>query len=591
MTKNKLDSHLGYKVRFSSPLMRRILLVNALPLVVLVATLLYLNQFQNSLLETEVTALREQAKIYAGALGQSAIKKIGDKLVATEPRQVVILGGNKLDAQSLSIELARPLLLSLTGPSPSVRARVYAPDGRLVVDSRAAARQFGKSNHRYNHNKKITRADKSPPSSSESEEEEQLISTPYDTALEQIYTHLLSWIPYTGERKIKYLDVNADPDSLPHERQRLEFSGNSNNQEIQPYIRRTIDHHLFITVSEPIINRGQTIGIIQLTREARNIDSALFAVRSSILMLFLLALIITVLLSWYLSLTIARPLLRLANAAHEMREAVGRIGMVPDHLLTRKDEIGEVARALQDSSKALWARMDAIECFSADVSHELKNPLSSIRSAVELLPRVTDPERRARLLFVVTDDVRRLDRLIIDIASSSRIEAEMSRITPRPVSVVPIFQLLAEMSEATHKGNDPHLIVDVDESASPYPLKVFAVEDRLVQVLRNLIGNASSFSPPNGQIILSAVVSKDKVDLMVSDQGRGVPENKLDSIFERFYTERPQGENFGQHSGLGLSICRQIIIALKGSIKAYNRYDASGKVIGACFIITLPRAT
>lgn len=588
--KANLTSKINYKARFSSPLMRRILLVNALPLVVLVATLLYLNQFQNSLLETEVTALREQAKIYAGALGQSATRKVKDQMIS-EGGFEVMFTKKPIDIHFLSVELARPLLLSLTEPSPNVRARVYAPDGQLVVDSRVEGKE---KQYLYKQRTEVSLPSYNKKNKNEfykaSIESEKVINTRYDTVLEKVYTHLLSWMPYSGERKIKNLSVNADPEAIPNAvKKYLQFTNDPNSQEMPPYIRRTVDHRLLITISEPIVHQGKTVGIIQLTREATNVDKALFAVRSSILVLFLLALIITVLMSWYLSLTIARPLLVLAIATHKMRDSVGPTGMVPEQLLSRKDEIGDLARALQDSAKALWTRMGAIERFAADVSHELKNPLSSIRSAIELLPRIADPEHKKRLFFVVRDDVSRLDRLITDIASSSRIETEMSRTTPEPVEVMPIYKLLSELYEATHKPNDPHIIVEIDPGNHQQNLKVLAVEDRLVQVLRNLIGNAISFSPPDGLISLSVKATKDQVELIVSDQGPGIPENKLNSIFERFYTERPEGENFGQHSGLGLSICRQIVVALKGTIQAQNQHDAQGKVVGARFIVSLPR--
>ncbi|WP_408870253.1 ATP-binding protein [Commensalibacter sp. Nvir] len=569
--------------------MRRILLVNALPLVVLVATLLYLNQFQNSLLESEIHSLREQAKIYAGALGQSAIYKQGS-LTTNCLRTDQDESEKSTDVYFLSINLAKPLLFSLTNPSPNVRAQVYSPNGQLIIDSRAETNSSTYFNHHYLSNSP-TQYPKNALFRNVIENQinrEATIHTRYDTVLEQVYTHLLSWMPYTGATKIQNLSINADSETLPIGY--AEFLNSLHDKKKPAYIRRTADHHLLITITEPIFHHNQAIGVIQLTREAKSIDRALFSVRSSILILFLLALIITVLLSWYLSLTIARPLLGLAIAAHKMRETIGRTGTVPDNLLERKDEIGDLARVLQDSAKALWMRMDAIEGFAADVSHELKNPLSSIRSAIELLPRIEDKEHKKRLFNIVKEDVYRLDRLITDIASSSRIESEMSRLTPRAVAVKPIFQLLAEMHEATAKPEDIHIVVDLSKDVSNQPLQVLAIEDRLVQVLRNLIGNAISFSPPGGTITLSVEAVNDKVELKVSDEGPGIPPSKLDSIFERFYSERPQGENFGRHSGLGLSICRQIIKALKGNIRVYNIQDNDGHIKGACFVITLPRA-
>lgn len=232
--------------------------------------------------------------------------------------------------------------------------------------------------------------------------------------------------------------------------------------------------------------------------------------------------------------------------------------------------------------------MDAIERFAADVSHEIKNPLSSIRSAIETLVRIEDLNRQRRLLSIINDDVRRLDRLITDISDASRVDAELSRTRTEPVGVVPILSVLAEIHQATRAPGQPILAISV--TAADRSLTVQAVEDRLVQVLRNLIGNAISFSPPDGRITLSAVpAAGGMVDIAVADEGPGIPAAKLNSIFDRFYSERPTTENFGQHSGLGLSISRQIVEALKGTIRAENRVGTDGRVVGARFVVTLPR--
>ncbi|WP_081380324.1 stimulus-sensing domain-containing protein [Novacetimonas hansenii] len=545
-----------YRTRLVSPLMRRILLVNMLPLGLLALTLLYLTQFQNSLLEAEVSALREQARIYAGALGQSAV---------TSTRHGVLLDP----------ALARPLLLRLTEPSPSARARLFAPDGQPVADSRV---------------ERVGRAPTPPGGTAHDgmgEEDDHSPLYPESRNIgERLYNWLLSQLPTLSGERIMTLDTpDTDPSVQP-----VAGPNGMRIMEMPPYIRRTAHQRLMVTVAEPVMHEGQTtVGIIQLTREARDVDRSLFAVRSSILSLFLMALALTILLSWYLSLTIARPLLRLAASAHVMRESSGRTDTVPERLLLRRDEIGEVARALQDSASALWARMDAIERFAADVSHEIKNPLSSIRSAIETLLRIEDPERQRRLMMIIHDDVRRLDRLITDISDASRVDAELSRARAEPLAVVPLLSVLAEIHQTTRQPGQPVMGVASSGNSAERPLTVMAVEDRLVQVLRNLIGNAISFSPPNGQILLSAVPAGNMVEIAVADEGPGIPQAKLDNIFDRFYSERPTSENFGQHSGLGLSISRQIVEALRGTISAENRIDADGKVTGARFVICLPR--
>jgi two-component system sensor histidine kinase ChvG len=369
-------------------------------------------------------------------------------------------------------------------------------------------------------------------------------------------------------------------------REELRLTGANQSRQMPPYVRRTLDDRLLVTVSEPVVRNRQTVGIVLLTREAREVDASLLAVRLSILGLFGLALGLTVLLSWYLSLTIARPLLRLAEVAEQMREGSGRAGQPPAVLLARTDELGELAQALDASARALWNRMDAIERFAADVAHEIKNPLTSIRSAIETIRRIDDPAKQRRLLAIIADDVARLDRLISDISDASRIDAELSRVATEPVDLAPILATLAEIHEDTREPGEPRIEVLPPEGRCVAQ----AVEGRAVQVLRNLIANAISFSPRDGRIVLQARETGPMVEIVVEDEGPGIPEAKLEHIFDRFYSERPKGERFGQHSGLGLSISRQIVEALRGRISAENRRDESGRVVGARFAVRLPRA-
>jgi two-component system sensor histidine kinase ChvG len=353
-----------------------------------------------------------------------------------------------------------------------------------------------------------------------------------------------------------------------------------------PLVRRTEDGRLVVSVAVPALRNRHVVGVVLLTREAREVDEALFQVRMTIIAAFALALALTVALSFYLSTTIARPLLRLARAAERMREGRGRRGHVLPSLKARRDEIGALAQALDESAAALWARMDAIERFAADVAHEIKNPLTSIRSAIETLRRVQDPERQKRLLAVIAEDVQRLDRLISDISDASRVDTELARTMTERVDVAPILATLADIHETTRAPDGPRVVLEAPESG----LVVNGVEGRLVQVFRNLIGNAVSFSPPGGTIRLIGRRTGGVVEVAVEDEGPGIPEAKLEHIFERFYSERPKGERFGAHSGLGLSISRQIVEALKGRITAENRRDASGAVMGARFVVRLPAA-
>ena len=535
--------------RWVSPLLRRILLVNALPLVLLLAALLYLDQYQNGLLEAEVQALREQARIFAGALGESAVRE-------QDP-----------DNPTLEPGLARALLRRLTEPTPNAQARLYAPDGQLIADSRVREGPGGA-----------------------------IVTEPLPPAVDRgsllnlvgtVYDGLLAILPHQSSGPIVETSPNAagaewQPDVKADLRTSASTTG---SHELPPYVRRTKDNRLLVTVEEPVLRQRHVVGVILLTREAREVDDSLFTVRVSILGLFGLALVLTVALSWYLSSTIAKPILALTGAAHDMREGQGRSGAVPPRLLRRTDEVGELAAALTESAAALWARMDATERFAADVTHEIKNPLSSIRSAIETLRRIEDAGQQRRLLAIISEDVIRLDRLISDISDASRVDAELSRTAAERLDVTPILETLAEIHDATRTDGDPVMRLDLPGT----PLLVLAIEGRLVQVLRNLLGNACSFSPPNGRILLRARDTGTWIEIAVEDEGPGLPAGKLEHVFDRFYTERPPGEAFGRHSGLGLSISRQIVDALKGRISAENRQAADGTVLGARFVVWWPK--
>jgi len=535
--------------RWVSPLLRRILLVNALPPALLAAALLYLDQYQNGLLGAEVEAMRTQARIYAGAIAESAVRIQDDRAV-------------------LVPETARPLLRRLVEPSPNTQARLFDTAGLVVADSRVREAVGGAV---------VTEALPPPPPRG-------ALSDP----VSGLYERLLSLLPRQARNPV-VLDATPDAQSfdwqpdLGPERQaelRLALEGG-----VTPYIRRTPDGRLLVSVAEPARRGAQAVGIVLLTREAREVDVRLFEIRASVLGLFVLALFLTVGVSVYLARTLANPILQLAGAAAEMRQGKGRSGSVPERLLERQDEIGILARDLQAAARALWARIDANERFAADVAHELKNPLTSVRSAIETLRRVEDPVQQKRLLAIIANDAVRMDRLIGDISDSSRVDAELSRAIAEPVDIGPILAVLVELHNTTRQPRDAQM-----ELEAPDSLVAMGVEDRLVQVLRNLLGNAVSFSPDHGNVWLRAREAGAEVEVIVEDEGPGIPDAKLEGIFDRFYSERPRGERFGQHSGLGLSISKQIIEGLRGRISAENRRDAEGKVLGARFVVRLRKA-
>jgi two-component system sensor histidine kinase ChvG len=536
--------------RWVSPLLRRILLLNILPPALLAAAMLYLDQYQNGLLAAEVEAMRTQARIYAGAIAEAATRLQDDRAV-------------------LVPEQARPLLRRLVDPSPNTQARLFDNTGLVVADSRVREGAGGA----------VVTEPLAPPEPRGA----------FSLTIAGLYDRVLGLLPRGGRQNVD-IDVNPDapsfdwqPDLGPDRREELRLALEGG---VTPYIRRTADGRLLVSLAEPARRGNQSVGIVLLTREAREVDRRLFEIRASVLGIFGVALALTVALSFYLAQTLASPIMQLAGSAAAMRQGEGRSGSVPATLLRREDEIGILARDLQSAARALWARIDTNERFAADVAHELRNPLTSVRSAIETLRRIENPEQQKRLLAIIADDAVRMDRLIADISDSSRVDAELSRTAAVPVDVAPILSTLAELHEATRKEDDPHVVLEAPAGG----LVVRGVEGRLVQVFRNLLGNAISFSPASGRVTVRARPAGSLVEVVVEDEGPGIPEQKLEHIFERFYSERPSGERFGQHSGLGLSICRQIVEGLRGRIAAENRRDASGKVLGARFIVRLPVA-
>jgi len=525
-----------------SPLTRRILLVNALPLFLLVAGILYTDRYQEGLLDAEAASLTTQAQVFAGAIAETAVR-------ADDP-----------DRPQLIPEVARPLLRRLTEPTPLAQSKLFGADGALVADSRVREGPGGAI---------VTEPLPAPPPARALGE----------SSLVGLYDLLFGALSRDGP--LPSLEEGAEwaPDLRPSLPQAL--AG-----EARPIVRRTSDNRLIVSVAVPVQRGRRAAGVVQVTREAREVGSALFDVRMTILGLFASALVLTVGLSFYLSSTIARPVLRLARAAERMREGKGRQGRVQPDILSRGDEIGELAARLDESAQALWARIDAIERFAADVAHEIKNPLTSIRSAIETLRRIENPDQQRRLLAIIAEDVVRLDRLISDISDASRVDAELSRTPTEPVDIAHLLETLAEIHNATREDDDPVIQVEL----GPGRLHAAAVESRIVQVFRNLIANAVSFSPPRGLIRLSAHEDLDMIKVAVEDSGPGIPPAKLESIFDRFYSERPHGERFGQHSGLGLSISRQIVEALHGTISAENRRGEDASVAGARFVVRLPKA-
>ncbi|WP_310473986.1 ATP-binding protein [Sandarakinorhabdus sp.] len=341
-------------------------------------------------------------------------------------------------------------------------------------------------------------------------------------------------------------------------------------------LRRASDGSLIVNAATPVPG----FGTVLLTDSADDLADILRRERLTSAWLLLSVMALTLGLSLYLARTIVRPLRLLAIAAHRVRLGRSREVVVP-RLPDRKDEIGALARAISDMSTALRRQIDATEAFAADVAHELKNPLASLRSAVDVLERVEQPDLRARLLAVIRDDVGRIDRLITDIADASRLDAELSRTGFQPIDVGALCDGLV----AAYGISVPARGVMVTRAGEALPVLIEGDASRLAQVLRNLIDNAISFSPDGGQVELALNRAGAQVELVVSDSGPGVPPANRRDIFRRFYSERPAAEDFGRHSGLGLSIAGAIVAAHGGQVVVD---DAPGG--GAQFRVILPAA-
>jgi two-component system sensor histidine kinase ChvG len=518
----------------------RILALNVLALATLVVGLLYLDRYRDSLIDTQVEALSVQAEIVAAAIGEAAV------------REALPEGQEFLTGQ------ARPLVRRLAA-SADVRVRLFAASGDLVADSQTLTGEGA------------VQVTELPPPPVRGMRER----------LVDAYDWVLGHLPF--RRKLPIYRENANQLASDYPEALRALRGEPAHQ-----VRRTPGGHLILSVAVPVQRYHHVLGALMVTSGDQDIETALRSVRIDILNVFLVVLSATVLLSLYLAGTIARPVRRLAEAAHHVRRGQGRKVQIPD-LSARGDEIGDLSIALKEMTAALWNRMDAIERFAADVAHEIKNPLSSLRSAVETITRVEDPKQQQKLMTILLDDVKRLDRLITDISDASRLDAELSRAELEPVEIGRMLETLIEI-QRTAQPDGPLFEFDAPPGDR---LFVMGLEGRLVQVFRNVLSNAVSFSPKGGVVRIRCARAKDTVLVSVEDQGPGIPDSKLEAIFERFYTQRPKEEKFGTHSGLGLSISRQIVEAYGGRIWAENIRDPAaplGGALGARFLVRLPAA-
>jgi two-component system, OmpR family, sensor histidine kinase ChvG len=566
-----------------SSLLRRILVLNLAALVVLLTGILYMNQFREGLIDARVESLMTQGEIIAGAISASAsvdtdaLRIDPEKLFELQAGQKIAPSIDTLDSAEFLInpETMAPVLRRLISPTRT-RARIYDRDGELILDTR----------HLYSGGQ-VLRYDLEP------------VEADQPGLLERLWAGIVVFfdrrdlpvhIEKPGENASAYSEVVGALEG-----------------QTGTVVRMSADNEIIVSVAVPVQRFRAVLGVLQLSTQGADIDKIIFAERMAVLRVFMVASIVTLLLSLLLASTIATPLKKLSAAAVRVRRGVTDRQQIPD-FSARRDEVGDLSVALGAMTDSLYARIDAIERFAADVAHELKNPLTSLRSAVETLPLVKNDDSRKRLMDVIQHDVRRLDRLISDISDASRLDAELGRDDLKPLDLAQLLREHVEAvtaspgrgaafaisfamegfakAKATRTGKSAN---GTHSSSTPHSVMINGHDLRLGQVIHNLIDNARGFIPAqNGTIGIVLAQKPGFAEVTVEDNGPGIREGAFEKIFQRFYTDRPGIEAFGQNSGLGLSISRQIIEAHGGSLTAQNALDAEGHVSGARFIIRLP---
>ncbi|WP_319944217.1 sensor histidine kinase [Mesorhizobium sp. AR10] len=556
---------LGHHI-FSS-LTRRILFLNLAGLAVLVTGILYLQTFRDGLIDARVESLMTQGEIIAGAIAASATVETDsisidpEKLLELQAGESLGPGSDQLDNLDFPInpERVAPVLRRLISPTRT-RARIYDRDANLLLDSR----------HLYSRGQ-ILRYDLPPVE----EEEPDLV--------ERMQKFVFDFFRNT-ELPVYHEQPGGNGAAFPEVVKALTGSPST-------IVRISEQGEQIVSVAVPIQRFRAVLGVLMLSTEGGDIDKIVAAERRAILRVFGIAALVTAILSMLLASTIANPLRRLSAAAVRVRRGVKNREEIPD-FSDRQDEIGNLSIAIRDMTNALYARIEAIESFAADVSHELKNPLTSLRSAVETLPLAKNDNSRSRLMEIIQHDVRRLDRLITDISDASRLDAELAREDAGTVDLKKfITDLVAVSREATR--NKKAVEIEFKVAKLPQGVKGYFVvghDLRIGQVITNLIENARSFVPEEHGHIAMSLARAGKFNIVtIDDNGPGIRADNIDRIFERFYTDRPTGEAFGQNSGLGLSISRQIVEAHGGTLTAENIPGTKpGEIKGARFVVTLP---
>jgi two-component system, OmpR family, sensor histidine kinase ChvG len=548
-----------------SSLTRRIVFLNIAGLAALLVGVLFLSQFRAGLIEARVESLGVQGEIIAGAIAAQATVETDsitldpDKLLELQPGQSYGPNEETLSGLEFPInpERVAPVLRRLVSPTKT-RARIYDRDGILIVDSRTLDLRGD-----------VLRYDLPSPTADK------------PGAFERTYGTIRAWFGRGDLPLYRELDP-SNGKGYPEVAKALTGQKGS-------LVRMNERGEVIVSVAVPVQRFRAVRGALMLSTQGGEIDHTVEAERLKILKVFLIAAAVMVVLSILLASTIADPVRRLADSAEHVRRRIRSRVEIPD-FTARRDEIGHLSGALREMTNALYSRIEAIESFAADVAHELKNPLTSLRSAVETLPLARSKESQGRLLAVIEHDVKRLDRLISDISDASRLDAELQRNEAAPVDLPRLLTTVVTIADEVRHENVSVTLSLEDGSARRFAAPGF--DSRLGQVFDNLIANARSFSPEGGNVRVTCRRLKNDIEVVVDDDGPGIRPDAIDKIFERFYTDRPE-QGFGQNSGLGLSISKQIVDAHGGRIWAENRMGipqpgGETKVLGARFVVRLP---
>ena len=538
----KKERRSSSRKRRVSPLTIKILSINVIAIFVVFTAVLHLDRYEDSLIQTELEGLERQATLFANALSEVAVAR------------------NPGTQNYLSITAVQNVIDRSALDSPA-RSRVFGTGGELLADS-------------YRLPGRVPSVTTKPLASVSPN----IFFQKFLDKFFQDFFHspTQQHVPNYQQHTIQL--ARAFPEVISALR------GSSIKT-----VKATTTGRKLLTVAMPIRKKYKPVlGVLLLSSDDKNINVAFNSYQKELIIAVVIAIIITSALSLYLSRSITRPIRRLASAAEKIRsDRNGRHEI--SEVSERNDELGELSKALTQMTDDLWQRLDAIEKFAADVAHEIKNPLTSIRSAVETAGKIKDNEKRDKLLALILDDVHRLDRLITDISDSSRLDTELSREKFTAIDIGKLLLAFYELRTSQKKFGEKNLTLDIMEGNAE--LLILGHEIRIVQVIDNIVDNAITFSPPHGNINIVVSADTKSVTITIDDQGPGIPKGKLDAIFDRFYSERPPTEKFGLHSGLGLSICKQITEAHNGEITAENRLDPQSITKGARFIITLPRVT